>query len=82
MATSSEAAHRGHRCPGDTFARFPKISMTAGTVWVQIGQWAIPLTPFSTTGFIVFFPHKIGRKNQPRGCANLQIFSNRVTINL
>src|ERR1017187_1733752 len=56
MATSSDAAHRGQRCPGDTLALLPKISMTAGTVWVQIGQCAIPRTPFSTTGFIAFFP--------------------------
>src|ERR1022692_4881160 len=56
MATSNDAAHRGQRCPGDTLALLPKISMTAGTVWVQIGQCAIPRTPFSTTGFIAFFP--------------------------
>jgi len=56
MATSNEAAHRGQRCPGDILARFPTISMTAGTVWVQIGQCAIPRTPFSTISFIAFFP--------------------------
>jgi hypothetical protein len=61
MATSNEAPHRGHRCPIDTLARLPKTSITAGTVWVQIGQCAMPLTPFSTTrfiatGFIAFFP--------------------------
>jgi hypothetical protein len=57
MATSNDAAQRGQRCPGDTLARLPKISITAGTVWVQIGQCAIPRTPFSTIGFIAFFPH-------------------------
>jgi hypothetical protein len=56
MATSNDAAHRGHRCPGDTLARFPMMSMLAGTVWVQMGQCACPLTPLSTIGFIVFFP--------------------------
>ena len=30
--------------------------MTAGTVWVQIGQCAIPRTPFSTTAFMALFP--------------------------
>src|SRR5580700_9594726 len=79
MATSKEAAHRGQRCPGDTRARLPKISMTAGTVWVQIGQCANPLTPFSTTGFIVIPPsHQIGRKNCGRGFGNLQNFSNHL----
>jgi hypothetical protein len=75
MATSNGAAHRGQRCPGDTRARFPKISITAGTVWVQIGQCANPLTPFSTIGFIAFTSHHIGRKNRRRGSANLQTFS-------
>jgi hypothetical protein len=75
MATSNGAAHRGQRCPGDTLARLPKISITAGTVWVQIGQCAIPRTSFSTTGFIAFSPsHHIGRKNRGRGCKNLQDF--------
>jgi hypothetical protein len=32
------------------------ISIVAGTVWVQIGQCADPLMPFSTIGFIAFFP--------------------------
>lgn len=56
MATSSEAAHRGQRCPGTTRACFPTAWMTAGTVWVQIGQCAIPLTPFSLIGFMAFYP--------------------------
>jgi hypothetical protein len=54
MATSNGAAHRGQRWPGDTRARFPMITITAGTVCVQIGQCASPLTPFSTTGFMLF----------------------------
>jgi hypothetical protein len=80
MATSSEAAHRGQRCPGNTRTRFPIISIAAGTVWVQIGQCAKPLTPFSTIGFIAFPSHHIGRKNQAAGCANLQTFSNHQAV--
>ena len=30
--------------------------MTAGTVWVQIGQCTIPRTPFSAPGFILLYP--------------------------
>jgi len=76
MATSSDAAHRGQRWPGLTFACFPNRSTVAGTVWVQIGQNAEPLSPFSMSAFISA-SHHIGRKNQRRGFHNLRIFSIR-----
>jgi hypothetical protein len=52
------------------------ISMVAGTVWVQMGQWTRALTPFSMTACMVISPlHHIGRKNRRAGCSNLQRFA-------
>jgi hypothetical protein len=41
-ATSSEDMQRGHRWPATTRGNLPRKSISAGTVWVQIGQWACP----------------------------------------
>jgi len=38
-ATSREEPHRGHICPGAVRTTLPFTSMSAGTVWVHIGQW-------------------------------------------
>ena len=51
-ATSREDEQRGHRCPGVTRGNFPFKSMLAGTVWVQMGQWACPLIWFSMSAFM------------------------------
>lgn len=51
-ATSSEAPQRAHRWPGATRANLPFKSISAGTVWVQIGQWTSPIMWFSTGAFI------------------------------
>jgi Protein of unknown function (DUF3467) len=50
--------------------------MTAGTVCVQIGQCAIPETPFSTIRFITSSSYLIGRKSCGGGCDILYFFSN------
>jgi len=42
-ATSKDDLQRGHFWPGVTRTNFPFSSMSAGTLWVQIGQWACPL---------------------------------------
>ena len=52
VAGSSEAEQRGHFCPRATLANFPLRSISAGTVWVQMGQWTCPWTRFSTSAFI------------------------------
>jgi hypothetical protein len=41
-ATSREDPHRGHFCPAATRAYLPRRSISAGTVWVQMGQCASP----------------------------------------
>jgi hypothetical protein len=79
MATSNEAPHRGQRCPGETLVCLPNMSITAGTVWVQIGQCAIPRTPFSTTGFIAFFPLTTSdAKTRPQVVAFYKFFQPRL----
>jgi hypothetical protein len=41
-ATSSAERQRGHFWPDVTRGYFPLKSISAATVWVQIGQWAKP----------------------------------------
>jgi hypothetical protein len=53
-ATSSDDKQRGHRWPATTRGYRPRRSMSAGTVWVQIGQWACPLVWFSMSAFMAF----------------------------
>jgi hypothetical protein len=67
-ATSSEDEHRGHRCPGSTFGYFRLRSISAGTVWVQIGQWTIPFVWLSMNAFMATLPHFIRRDFPSTGC--------------
>ena len=69
-ATSREDEHRGQRCPGSTRGNFRFRSISAGTVWVQIGQCTCPFVWFSTSAFIGFVPHFIRRSFPSKGCTN------------
>ena len=68
-ATSSDERHRGQRWPGATRTYLPLTWMSAGTVWVQIGQWTCPLVWFSRIAFMTFSPHFIRRTFGSNGCA-------------
>src|ERR1044071_8617543 len=80
-ATSSEEEHRGQRCPGSTLGNFRFRSISAGTVWVQIGQCTCPFVWFSTSAFMASVPHFIRRDSVSKGCANfVKILKNEIAL--
>jgi len=74
-ATSRADAHRGHFWPDITRGYFPRRSISAGTVCVQIGQCANPFVCFSVNVFIALGPPLHPTQKSQQGLCQIRKYS-------